>query len=121
MPVINSQGLVGRVIETTRSTSKVLLISDPGLGVSAVIQRSRQEGLVCGALGGYLIMRYLAEASDIRPQDAVVTSGLSQNYPKGLLIGTVVDISRESGLGIYARIRPAASLSNIEEVLVIVQ
>ncbi|MDD5432209.1 MAG: rod shape-determining protein MreC [Candidatus Omnitrophica bacterium] len=122
MPVISYLGLVGKILETTKFTSKVLLISDPNMGVSGVIQRSRQEGLVCGTLGSNLIMKYIPEESDININDTVVTSGLSQTYPKSLLIGTVVDAGKEfSGLSSYAIIKPVVNLSSIEEVLIIVE
>jgi rod shape-determining protein MreC len=115
-------GLVGRVAEVNNGTCKIMLINDPGLSVSAVIQRSRQEALVCGSMGGSLIMKYLPKDSDIKIQDVVVTSGLTTNYPKGLLIGTVVDIAEEfSSLSRYAVIKPAVKLSDLEEVLIILQ
>lgn len=115
-------GLAGRVTEVTKNTSKVLLINDPGMAVSAVAQRSRQEGLVSGSLGNYLIMKYLPKDADILPSDLVLTSGLTGIYPKGLLIGTVVSVGEEfSGLSRYAIIKPAVNPGNIEEVLVIVQ
>ena len=122
MATITYLGLLGRVSETTESTSKILLISDPNLSISGVVQRSRQEGLVSGTLGTQLIMRYLPEEADIRISDTIVTSGLNAAYPKGLLIGKVVDISKEfSGLSRYAIIKPAVNLSNIEEVLIVIQ
>jgi rod shape-determining protein MreC len=122
MVVINYLGLVGRVVETTKATSTVLLINDPNLAVSGVIQRSRQEGLVCGAMGTNLIMKYLSEDSDVKVQDTVITSGLNETYPKGLVIGTVTEVGRDySGLSRYALIKPAVDLSNIEELLIIIQ
>ncbi len=122
MVVINSQGLVGNVIESLDNASKILLINDPNLGISSIVQRSRQEGLVNGTLGTNLIMRYLPDEAQIVPGDSVITSELSQVYPKGLLIGKVVNIGREfSRLNRYAVIKPAADLANIEEVLVIIQ
>jgi len=118
--VINYLGLVGRVVETSSLTSKVMLINDSNLGISAIVQRSRQEGLICGTLGSSLIMRYLPKDADIKVSDVIITSGLTENYPKGLIIGTVTDVGEEfSGLSRYAIVRPAANLSNIEEVLVI--
>lgn len=121
MAVITYLGLAGRVVETTNSTSKIMLISDPDLSISGMVQRSRQEGIVSGTLGANLIMRYLPEDSDIRIDDKVVTSGLSKAYPKGLLIGSVIGMDREySGLSRYAIIKPAVNLSGIEEVLVII-
>ncbi len=122
MAVTTYLGLAGQVIETTQFTSKILLISDPGLGISAIVQRSRQEGLVSGTLGSYLIMRYLTEEADISIGDIIITSGLNPTYPKGLLIGSVVELGKEfSGLSRYAIIKPAVNPSNIEEVLIIVQ
>jgi rod shape-determining protein MreC len=119
--VIAPQGLVGRVAETTNSTSKVMLINDPNFGVSAIVQRSRQEGLVSGTLGQSLIMKYLPKDSDIQVSDMINTSGLTSTFPKGLVIGGVINIGEEfSGLSRYAIIRPAVNLSSIEEVLIII-
>jgi len=120
-PVITYLGLVGRVIETTDSNAKIMLLSDPNLGVSSLVQRSRQEGLVCGTLGNTLIMKYLPDDADIKLQDVIVSSGLNDTYPKGLLIGTVIDIGKEfSGLSRYAIIKPAVNLSDLEEVLIVI-
>lgn len=121
MVVVNYLGMVGKVTQTQRATSRVSLLSDPSLSVSAIVQRSRQEGLVSGTLGSLLVMKYLPEDADINLNDTVVSSGLNDVYPKGLLIGTVVDIGKEySGLSRYAIIKPAVNLSNIEEVLIII-
>jgi rod shape-determining protein MreC len=119
---VNYLGLVGRVAEVSGSSAKVMLINDPALSVSALAQRSRQEGLVCGSFGGSLVMKYLPQKSDIKVNDTVITSGLTEVYPKGLLVGTVSEIGREfSGLASYAVIRPAAELSALEEVLIIIR
>lgn len=121
MTVISYLGLVGCVVETNQATSKAMLINDPRFSVSAIVQRSRQEGLVSGTLGNSLIMKYLTQEADIEISDVIVTSGLTDTYPKGLIIGTVVDTGEEfSGLSRYAIIKPAVDLSNIEEVLVII-
>lgn len=122
MVAINYLGLLGRVIETTESASKIMLINDPNFGVSAIVQRSRQEGLISGTLGGSLIMKYLPKDADIQISDVIITSGLTPIYPKGLLIGKVLTLGEElSGLTRYAIIKPAVNLSNIEEVLIIIQ
>lgn len=121
MPVRDYLGLVGRVTQTSKSTSKIALLYEPNFCVSATVQRSRQEGLVCGTLGGFLVMKYLPKEADIRIADIIITSGLSENYPKGLIIGEVSEVGDEfSGLSRYALIKPQADLSGLEEVLVIV-
>lgn len=118
---ISYLGLIGRVIETAASTSRIMLINDPNCSVSAIVQRSRQDGLVCGTLGRSLIMKYLSRDSDIQVSDTIITSGLTETYPKGLLIGTVVNIGEEfSGLSRYAIIKPSVELSSLEEVLIII-
>jgi len=121
MAVINTRGLVGRVVEVADNNSKILLVNDPSQGISSIVQRSRQEGLVSGSLGSNLIMRYLPDDAQIAVGDIIITSELSQVYPKGLLVGRVINIGKEfSGLSRYAVIKPAVELSNIEEVLVII-
>lgn len=122
MAAVTYLGLAGRVIETTHSTSNILLINDPNIGVSGLIKRSRQEGLVSGTLGNLLIMKYLPKDCDIQVSDEVFTSGLTSTYPKGLLIGKVVEVKKEfSGLTSFGIIKPAVDLSGIEEALIIVQ
>jgi rod shape-determining protein MreC len=119
---VTEAGLAGRVFEVTDFVSKIILINDPSLGVSALDQRSRQEGLVSGSLGGFLIMKYLPKDCDIKINDPVISSGLTGNYPQGLMIGTVVDFGKEFvGLSSYAVIKPSVNLSSLEEVLIIMQ
>ena len=122
MAVITYLGLVGRVVTTTGASSNIKLINDPDISVSCMVQRSRQEGLVSGALGSSLIMKYLPKEADIKAGDAIITSGLTEAYPKGLIVGTVVNVGEElSGLTRYAVIKPAVNLNSIEEVLIIVR
>lgn len=122
MAAINYLGLVGRVAQVSASTAKVVLINDPNFAVSAIVRRSRQEGLVCGTLGNSMIMKYLPAEADIEVSDTVITSGMTELYPKGLLIGMVTEIVEEfSGLTSYAVIKPAVELSAVEEVLIIAQ
>ncbi len=120
--VVSFLGLVGRISEVHSSTSKIMLINDPQLNVSARIQRSRQEGLVCGSLEGTLIMKFLPKDCDIAASDSIVTSGQTGVYPKGILIGSVVGIRDEySELSKCAVIKPAVDLAALEEVLIIMQ
>ncbi len=120
--VISYLGLVGRITESSRTTSRAMLINDIGLSVSSIDQRSRQEGLVSGTLGNNLIMRYLPKEADVKVADIIVTSGLTPFYPKGLIIGEVTEVGDDfSGLSSFAIIKPAVNLSSIEEVLVIIR
>lgn len=118
---VTYSGLAGRVIEANESTSKVMLINDPNLAVSSIVSRSRQEGLVSGTLGSSLIMKYLPKDADIELSDEIITSGLTENFPKAILIGKVVEVGDEfSGLSKYAIIKPEVNLSSLEEVMIII-
>ncbi len=117
--VITNSGLVGRVVEVGRLTSKVLVINDINSGVAALIQRSRQKGLISGTLSRGLVMHYLPPGADVRISDTVITSGLSGLYPKGILIGKVIKIREENYGEMFAVIEPSTDLTRLEEVLVV--
>ncbi len=119
-PVITPSGLVGKILELGLFSSKVILINDPDLSVPAVVERTREQGLVSGTLDGRLKLRYLDADSDLKEGEAVVTSGLNMTYPPGILIGRVRFVGVESsGLSKFAILEPAAKLSTVAEVSVV--
>lgn len=120
MPVVTAASVIGKIVEVGNKTSKVMLISDPAFSVAALLERSREEGLVTGTLAGVCRMRYLSLQADIRVGDKVITSKLSSSFPEGLLIGEVAEIKANTGSPtIECLVLPAASPSQIEEVLII--
>jgi len=121
MAVFNAAGLIGRTVAVTRGESRVLLLLDPGSKVSALLQDSREPGIVTG--GKKLTLRYVNRAATIKPGEAVITSGLGGVYPKGLLIGHVetTTLNPETGLYLEATLRPAVDFRRLEEVLVILE
>lgn len=120
MPVVDASGVVGKVVEVIGHRSKVILISDPSFSVSAMVKRSREVGLVSGTLTEQCRMRYLASDAEVQVGDEVVTSKLSSSFPEGLLIGWVISVETSAGNSFpTCLIKPAAPLSQIEEVLVI--
>lgn len=122
MPVISTSGLVGRVYEVGQRTARVLLITHPDSRVTAILQRSREEGVIAGTVSGNCRMLYLSKSCDVNIQDTVISSGLGGIYPKGSLIGKVVELKEErGGLGRYAEVEPATNFYRLEEVLIIVK
>ena len=124
MAVVTHQGLVGHVMETFSGTSKVRLLIDTGSSAAAMVQRpqSRAVGIVEGnpAQPSNLRMRNLMRDGDVIKGDKIMTSGLGGIYPKGLLVGEVIDVvDDEGGLLKNAMIRPAVDLTRLEEVFVI--
>jgi len=119
LAVLAPGGVVGRVTEVGRRSSRVMLLTDNDSGIDAVVQRSRARGIVQGARDGGCRMNYLRRDVDVVPGDVVVTSGLDGIFPKGLLIGTIAEISLENrGLLRSARVEPGVRLDDLEEVLV---
>ena len=120
LAVINALGVVGKTAEVGTRTSKVILLTDPQFSVAGLVQEPRESGLVTGSLQGLCRMRYLEAGSQVRPGNKVITSKLSSNFPEGLLIGEIIEVINGSdNPSPECIIQPAVSLSQIEEVLVI--
>lgn len=126
MAVVTPQGLVGSVVNVYDNAAKVQLILDPRSAVGCLVQRpeSRVAGIVEGSGSNPLAPRMIniARDADIIKSDKVITSGFGGIYPKGLLIGEVMDIvNEEGGLLKYAVLKPAVDFDRLEEVLIIVR
>ncbi len=118
--VLTQAGLVGQVVKVTPSSSVVLLISDPNIAVTALVQRTRDEGIVTGTPRGLVRLKYIPLLSTIRKGDVVVTSGLMGKFPKGLMIGTVTRIEKTEDEPFQsAELAPIVDFSKLEEVLVV--
>ncbi|NPV79127.1 MAG: rod shape-determining protein MreC [Firmicutes bacterium] len=122
MPVIYLGGLVGRVISVTPSTSTVLPIIDPKSAVGGIVHRTRDLALVEGQSQETALCRLkpLSSDADLRVGDQIISSGLGGIFPKGLLIGTIIDVSAGKYLvGKNALVKPDVDFAKLEEVLVI--
>ena len=125
MPVVTPQGLVGNVVSVYTNAAKVQLILDARSAVGTLVQRpeSRVAAIVEGSSTTQLMPRMvnIARDADIIKGDKLITSGFGGIYPKGLLIGEVVDVvNEEGGLLKYAILKPAVDFDRLEEVFVIV-
>ena len=120
MAVCNSGGAIGQIVEVSASSSTVRLLTDENSGISAMVQRSRAQGILQGQPDGTLLLNYVAADSDVSVGDIVITSGLGGVFPKGLPLGTVTSVNRASNATYYTVTVRAQSLAeNNEEVLVI--
>ena len=124
--VLSDQGVVGRVVEVGPNYAKVLLVTDSGSTVSALVQGSRATGIVRGQFGDTLVMEWILASEGVRPGDIVLTAGLAAGnelrslYPKGLILGRVVEVSRaENAAYQRAVVAPAVDLRKLERVLVV--
>jgi rod shape-determining protein MreC len=120
MPIIAPEGVVGRVVRTSANMSQVLLVIDPNLSLDCRVARTRDRGVLKGSLDGGSILRYINLKSQVEPGDEVVTSGLDGVFPVGFPVGTIKSVrTGDQGLFLEATVTPAADLSSVEEVLVI--
>jgi len=125
--VLSEQGVVGRVSETGSNYAKVILVTDSSSSVSALVQTSRASGIVRGQYGDTLVMEWILQSDPVKRGDVIVTAGLGLGnelrslYPKGLVIGTVVDVTKAE-VSAYQRavVAPAVDLRKLENVIVIV-
>jgi rod shape-determining protein MreC len=121
MPVVLPDGVVGRLEKTSGHYSQVLLLNDPSFAVDCLSQRTRVRGILTGIPGtGNCQIKYVARTEDIKPGDIIITSGLDQLFPKGLVLGRVLRVSPQvKGNFLFIEVIPEVSLSQIEEVQVI--
>lgn len=124
MAVVTEKGLVGYTIDVGNDWAKVLMLLDNRMSVSAMIQRTRDNGILKGNIApappGCAKMVFLPADAHIVKGDTVITSGLGGIVPKGILIGEVVEVRKESdNLTQYAIVKPAVDFQKLEEVFVI--
>lgn len=126
MPVITEAGLVGNITEVGATWSKAEIITESSSAVGGYIERSGTLGVIEGTYElraeGLCRMVYIEPDSDIRVGDKVLSSGVGEVYPRGLLIGKVSSISvDENSRTLTAVIEPAADLDSISKVMIITE
>ena len=124
MPVINPDGLVGKVVSVSSNTAQIWLMTDREMAVGAILQETREtKGIVEGLSdNGKLRMINIPYYSAVSEGEKVVSSGLSETYPPGIQIGVIKDIQKDAnGLVLSAAVEPSVDFDKLEEVLVIKQ
>lgn len=125
--VITSGGaLAGRVVEVGSNFAHVVLMSDSTSTVIGQVLSSAATGKVVGQLGGALVMQDVDAGTTVTLGEEVFTAGIELGvgirspYPKGLLIGRVVDVKRDPNEVVQTVfLEPAAPLDRLEFLLVI--
>lgn len=130
LPVVAAQGLVGKVGPVFGHDAYVLLVVDPSSHVDVMVQRPAVRTLLSGSgllkhtrlKHGYFLtqLEYLKKESDVAAGDVVVTSGLDQLYPPGIMVGAIESVEKDrEGLFLEARVLPAVDFSKLREVLIL--
>src|SRR6202163_896790 len=118
MGVITPDGVVGKIIETYRDTAQVLLLTDKDSGVGAMLVDSRIQSPVGGTGEPLLTMKYIPTDDKVNMGEQVVTSGMDHIFPRDLPVGVVAEIKTGRPFQ-QVRVRPAANLARLEEVIVL--
>jgi len=126
MIVMTGDGLMGRVVSVSDTFCKVMSLIDSDSGVPAIVERTRDYGVVCpiavhtGEDGGdQLEMNYLPIDADVIPGDKILTSGIGGIYPKGLLIGQVSAVGTGEDSVKTVEIVSDVDFRHVEEVMII--
>lgn len=122
--VITADGMVGFISEVGTTWATVTAITDTTMEASAIASRTRD---VASAEGDFELMAeglfrlsYLPKNTQVLAGDVIETSGVGGLFPKGIVLGSVVEVKNEShGISKYAIVRPAVDLDGINHVLVI--
>lgn len=124
-PVINDEGLVGKVTQAASDGAQVSLITDSSVGISARIGSSSATGIVQPKVGepSDLLLQYLPANTQANRGEYVVTSGTVSSpddslYPPGIPIGQVTSVNEESAYR-SVNVHPLADLHNLDVVQVL--
>jgi len=124
MPVITSDGIVGRVVSTSPWSAQVMLATDEKSGAGAVVGQLGQSNAMGSVKGlgerGLLEMRYVSGLEKVQTGDIVTTTGQDGIYPPGYKIGEVVEVKPGSATQAQViHLRPSAGLERLKEVAVL--
>jgi rod shape-determining protein MreC len=118
--VVNANGLIGRVVLTTKDMAKVQLVTDSNSSVGVLIERTRRQGVLRGdGAGGAQLYDIPATGADVRPGDSVLTAGIDGIYPKGIPAGVVTKVEKGQALFMTITVKPTVDFASIEEVIVL--
>ena len=117
--VVNANGLIGRVVLTTKDMAKVQLITDGNASVGVLIDRTRRQGVLRGDGVNAAQLYDIPTLADVVPSDTVTTAGIDGIYPKGIPVGVVTRAEKGQDLFKTITVKPAVDFGSIEEVIVL--
>jgi len=121
MAVITADGVVGKVLLSYPNEAQILLISDQTSGVGAILEKSRLQGVIRGTANGEVNLDRVMSDEQVQSGETILTSGGDRVFPKGLPLGTVTMVQPGHDNFLNIKIKPAANLGKLEEVLVLTE
>ena len=121
LPVIDDGVIMGKISKIEEGVSHITLITNSNCKLAATMQNSsRTSGVVEGNLGLTIGMNFIPQVEEIEAGDLVVTSGLEEDIPRGILIGEVITVNDDSNeIWKSAIIEPVADFDDLIIVAVL--
>jgi rod shape-determining protein MreC len=116
---INAEGVVGRIVQVSRKASVLQLITDFDSGVGVLLENSRAQGVLKGEGNRQAYVEYVGSNEKVVAGEKVLTSGLDQIYPKGLLVGYVLGAAPSKLVFQKIEVNISANVFKLEEVLIL--
>ncbi|MBF0588145.1 MAG: rod shape-determining protein MreC [Magnetococcales bacterium] len=120
--VVAADGLIGRVAHVGNNSTLALSIHDLNSRIPVMTQRTRIRGIASGTNTPVLHMAFVPKEADIMYGDRVITSGAGGVFPKGIMVGRVIEAqSHDAGLFQKVVIRPEADADRVEEARLLIR
>ena len=120
--VVTSEGLVGYVYRVADHYSDIITILDQNNRVDTIVERTRSHGIVQGFSNFSCTMKYVNRNEPIAKNDLVITAGLGEIYPKGIRVGTIIKVERETyGITQMIEVTPSVNFNKLEEVIILIK
>jgi rod shape-determining protein MreC len=120
-PVLDANGVMGKIIQVGPITSRVLLVNDSHSGIPVQVTRNGVRAVAMG--DNYtkkLRLVNVPQTADIKVGDVLMTSGLGEHYPEGYPVGQVTSVEKDPGLQFATiNVEPSAHLDRSREVLLV--
>lgn len=121
MAVVSKEGsLVGKIFEVSKDFSKVMLLTNKESVIATLLENGRNEGLIKKEKQGGLFMDFIPRSEKLEIGERIITSGMDNVYPKGILIGKIesIDFSQNQ---LFQRIVvfPVVDFNKLEEVFIV--
>lgn len=119
-PVITRTGLVGYVFRLTPNYADILTILDQNNRVDSIVLDTRTHGIVEGDSGFKCILKYVSRTEKLEVGQMIVTAGLGEVYPKGIIVGKISKVDKENfGITQLIEVEPTVDFHRLEEVVVL--
>ena len=119
MPVITDDGLVGRIVSTSRNYSIAQIIYNKDMRITVKVQRNRLDGILIYDGVSNLMVNNIQKSADVNVGDVIITSEYSNIYPPGIPVGTVSETGNLDNLFKKVVVTPLVNFLTLEEIFVL--